>query len=103
MLKSWKILLGKHAVPCTVRTSSEGGACLQVQTTTGIPSEFSLSLGNEPTRLCKRIWRDDSKVGVEFQRPRNDTTVSPVAVLVVDDSLTVRNILAKNLKKPWLY
>jgi hypothetical protein len=37
MLKSGKILLGKHPVPCTVRNLSETGACLQVQTTAGIP------------------------------------------------------------------
>lgn len=46
MLKSGKILLGKHAVPCTVRNLSETGACLQVQTTTGIPSEFYLVMSD---------------------------------------------------------
>ncbi len=98
MLKSGKILLGKHGVPCTVRNLSEIGACLQVQTTTGLPSEFNLSVGNEPVRSCKTVWRDDSKLGVEFQTHRNDAMISPVPVLVVDDSLTVRNIVVKNLK-----
>jgi len=46
MLKSGKILLGKHAVPCAVRNLSETGAGLQVQTTTGIPSEFYLVMSD---------------------------------------------------------
>ncbi len=98
MLKSGKILLGKHGVPCTIRNLSEIGACLQVQTTTGLPAEFKLSIGNEPVRSCKTIWRDDSKIGVEFQAHRNEAMIAPVPVLVVDDSLTVRNIVVKYLQ-----
>lgn len=100
MLKSGKILLGKHAVPCTVRNLSETGACLEVQTTAGLPSEFSLLLGSDPARPCKTIWRDDSKIGIEFQARASKIPFSPVPVLVVDDSSTVRNIVAKNLKAP---
>jgi hypothetical protein len=40
LLKSGKILLRKHPVPCTIRNLSERGACLQVQTTAGIPAIF---------------------------------------------------------------
>ena len=35
MLKSGKILLGTHLIPCAVRNMSERGACLKVQTTVG--------------------------------------------------------------------
>jgi hypothetical protein len=67
MLKSGTILLGKHPVPCTVRNLSEIGACLQLQTTVGIPSKFSFAMSDRPTRICKIIWRDDTRIGVLFQ------------------------------------
>jgi hypothetical protein len=68
MLKSGKILLGIHPVPCTVRNISDRGACPQVQTTAGIPAVFDFTLAGEPTRTCKTIWRDDTKIGVKFIR-----------------------------------
>jgi hypothetical protein len=66
LLKSGKILLGKHPVPCIIRNLSETGACLQVQTTAGIPSKFDVVLGNQPVRPCQIIWRDETKLGVKF-------------------------------------
>jgi two-component system chemotaxis response regulator CheY len=98
VLKSGKILLGKHAVPCTVRNVSETGACLEVQTTAGVPSDFILIIGNDPERTCKTIWRDHRKLGVQFKEREKSITISPVPVLVVDDSRTIRNIVANNLK-----
>ena len=67
MLKSGKIHLGKHAIPCTVRNLSETGACLQVQTTAGLPSNFEFSMPDRPARTCQTIWRDDTKIGVRFK------------------------------------
>jgi len=69
MLKSGKILLGKHAVPCTVRNISDRGACLQVQTTAGIPSVFDFLIAGEPAKTCKTVWRDDTQIGVKFIQP----------------------------------
>jgi hypothetical protein len=67
MLKAGKIFLGKHAVSCTVRNLSETGACVQVQTTEGLPSEFSFSMADQPSRRCKVIWRTDTQMGLQFQ------------------------------------
>jgi PilZ domain-containing protein len=67
MLKSGKILLGKAAVPCTVRNLSEGGACLQLQSTYGLPSAFDFALDDKPPRHCKVVWLDATTVRVEFQ------------------------------------
>jgi hypothetical protein len=67
VLKSGTILLGKHPVPCTVRNLSEIGACLQVQTTSGLPSQFKFAMPDRPTRICKIIWRDETKIGVLFE------------------------------------
>ena len=66
MLKSGKILLGKHATPCAVRNMSERGARLKVQTTEGIPKVFDFLFAGEPVRICKSIWRDDAQIGVMF-------------------------------------
>ena len=53
MLKSGKIFLGSWGVPCTVRSLSQTGACLQVQTTYGIPSMFELALADGKRRMCQ--------------------------------------------------
>ena len=66
ILKSGKILLGKHPVPCAVRNISEKGACLKVQTTEGIPEVFDFTFAGEPVRTCKTIWRDETQIGVQF-------------------------------------
>ena len=67
LLKSGKILLGIDPIPCTIRNSSETGACLQVQTTAGIPAIFDFLRSGEPAvRTCKTIWRDDTQIGVMF-------------------------------------
>jgi hypothetical protein len=66
MLKSGRIFLGKHDVPCTIRNLSATGACLQVQTTVGIPAVFDFSIAGEPVRTCKTVWRDDTQIGVMF-------------------------------------
>jgi hypothetical protein len=67
LLKSGEILLGKHPVPCTIRNMSARGACLQVQTTAGIPVIFDFQRVGEPTaRKCKTIWRDNTRIGVMF-------------------------------------
>lgn len=67
MLKSGKILLGKTSVPCTVRNISRGGACLQVQSTYGLPSAFEFILDDKAARPCKVVWLDATTVRVEFQ------------------------------------
>lgn len=66
MLKAGKIMLGKATVPCTVRNLSEGGACLQVQTTAGIPSHFDFAMAAGSTHHCKVAWLDQTRMGVAF-------------------------------------
>ena len=66
MLKSARILLGKAGVQCTVRNLSDGGACLQVQSTYGIPSAFEVVFDDKPPRACKVIWLDETTLRVQF-------------------------------------
>ena len=67
MLKSGKIFLGSRGVPCTIRSISNTGACLQVQTTYGIPSIFELAIAEGERRTCKIVWLDSMRLGVQFQ------------------------------------
>ena len=68
MLKSGKILLGGWEVPCTVRSLSESGACVEVQTTYGIPALFQfIMLDWKTPQSCKVMWRDDRRLGIYFQ------------------------------------
>jgi hypothetical protein len=67
MLKSGKIFLGGRGVPCTIRSISNTGACLQVQTTYGIPSIFELAIAEGERRTCKIVWLDSTRLGVQFQ------------------------------------
>jgi hypothetical protein len=66
-LKAGKIFLGSQGIPCTVRNLSETGACLQVQTTFGIPARFEFGLMGEPRKACRVMWLDETRLGVEFE------------------------------------
>jgi hypothetical protein len=66
LLKSGSIFLGKRKVPCTVRNLSDTGACLEVQTTVGIPSIFPFLGPTGVMQSCKVVWRNDTKMGVKF-------------------------------------
>jgi hypothetical protein len=68
VLKSGKILIGKHPIPCTVRNISEIGGCLKVQNTAGIPTVFDFLVAGEPIRTCKTIGSTDTLIGVMFIR-----------------------------------
>jgi len=67
MLKSGKVLLGKHALACVVRNISESGVCLEMSTTFGVPKIFDLVIGEKPPRTCKVMWLNDARIGAEFQ------------------------------------
>ena len=65
-LKSGKVLLGKHPVPCTIRNllrdrrmpggSDHGRHSLEVRS----------CMGDQPARTCEIIWLDETKLGVKF-------------------------------------
>jgi hypothetical protein len=67
MLKSGKVLLGTHVVVCVVRNISEGGVCLEMSSTFGVPKVFDLVIGGKPPRTCKMMWINDARIGAEFQ------------------------------------
>ena len=70
-LKAGKIVFHQRfsVVDCTIRNISEGGACLQVGATAGIPDRFELRIEQERvTKPCCTAWRTDRRIGVSFQQ-----------------------------------
>ena len=71
MLKSGKVLLGSHAVACVIRNISQGGVCLEMSSTFGVPKIFDLVIGAKPPRSCKVMWLNDARIGAQFQDSAN--------------------------------
>jgi hypothetical protein len=67
MLKSGKVLLGSHPVACVIRNISEGGVCLEMSSTFGVPGVFDLVIGEKPPRTCKVMWLNGARIGAQFQ------------------------------------
>jgi len=54
-------------IDCLVRNISKTGACLEIDTTVGIPEKFTLVIKPEYLkRNCQVVWRTAQKVGVHF-------------------------------------
>lgn len=51
-----------------IRDISKIGACLVVETTSGIPADFQFVTGGQVRQNCKVLWRDDTALGVHFRR-----------------------------------
>ena len=69
-------------IDCLVRNLSATGACIEVNSSVGIPDAFNLFIKPERIRrVCKVVWREGGKIGVEFARavhsdiPHSDNTV----------------------------
>lgn len=68
-LKGGKILFhqGRSAIDCAIRNFSDGGACVEVESTIGIPSNFELLLDGEIiTRQCTQRWIAGNRIGMSF-------------------------------------
>ena len=53
---------------CTVENITNGGACLKLATTSGVPSIFDLTFEHGRTRRsCRVTWRTADKLGVAFE------------------------------------
>jgi diguanylate cyclase (GGDEF)-like protein len=67
-LRSGKIVFNdrRSIIDCLVRNLSEGGTCLQVNSTVGIPTTFDLMVDGDEARPCRAVWTSDNRIGVEF-------------------------------------
>jgi hypothetical protein len=68
LVKTGKILFETQEIPCVIRNISKIGACLVVETTSGIPADFQFVMGKQVRQNCKVLWRDDTALGVHFRR-----------------------------------
>jgi PilZ domain-containing protein len=69
-LKAGRIVFNHRfsVISCTVRNLSDGGACLQVATSVGIPDDFDLVIEPErEPRPCHVAWRSEQRIGVAFR------------------------------------
>jgi hypothetical protein len=66
-LKRAQIVFKGHeaVIDCTVRHLSDGGACLNVECSIGIPDSFDLMLDHASVR-CRVAWRKVTQIGVKF-------------------------------------
>jgi PilZ domain len=69
VLRSAKIIVPRRSpvIHCTVQNVNNGGACLKLANTYGLPETFDLTFEHGRTRRsCRVIWRTDDKLGVAF-------------------------------------
>jgi hypothetical protein len=57
---------GHSTVSCIIRTLSNDGALLQVQSAFGIPSAFRLALADDTHRPCWVVRRTPKEIAVAF-------------------------------------
>jgi hypothetical protein len=67
-LKTARIIFKGHCstIDCTVSNLSDGGACLKVETSIGIPDTFDLVLDPASVRNCRVTWRKATQIGIAF-------------------------------------
>jgi PilZ domain len=59
---------GAQIIHCTVQNITNGGACLQVANTYGVPETFELTFEQGRTRRpCRVVWRSADELGVAFE------------------------------------
>jgi len=68
-LKAGTILFNRAGgIDCCVRNLSPKGALLEVASQVGIPAEFVLLIERDRFRQpCQVIWRNATRLGVEFR------------------------------------
>jgi hypothetical protein len=69
-LKAGRIVFNQRrsVINCTVRNLSDGGACLEVATSVGVPDDFDLIIEPEgSSRSCHVAWRSEHRIGAAFR------------------------------------
>ena len=67
-LKGGSIAFNRGArIDCRVRNLSPLGACLDLESSIGVPDSFVLVIESERVRHpCRVVWREPKRLGVEF-------------------------------------
>jgi diguanylate cyclase (GGDEF)-like protein len=69
-LRSGKIIFNNRysVIDCIVRSLPDGGICLQVDSTRGVPASFELAIeGDDESHRCRTIWLSENRIGIEFE------------------------------------
>jgi len=70
VLRCAKIIVPSRTpfIHCTVQNITNGGACLKVANTFGVPETFELTFEHGRTRrFCRVTWRANDMLGVMFE------------------------------------
>jgi hypothetical protein len=73
VLRGAKIILPSQSpvIHCTVQNLTDGGACLKVANTYGVPQTFELTFEHGRTRrACRVVWRTSDELGVSFEKEK---------------------------------
>lgn len=57
---------GQSTIDCVVRSLSDVGATLQVESTHGVPDQFELVIQGRERKPCKLSWQSENRIGVNF-------------------------------------
>ncbi len=69
VLRNAKIIVPRRSpvIHCTVQNITDGGACLKLANTYGMPETFDLTFEHGRTRrACRVVWRTSDQLGVAF-------------------------------------
>jgi len=67
VIKAGTISFDGTEIDCLVRNMSAGGANLEVESQTGVPSSFDLLIETERSNHhCHVVWRKARRIGVAF-------------------------------------
>lgn len=68
VLKAGTIEFGGEAIPCTVRSLSDSGAGIEINSPLWFPDRFVLAVASEGWRKpCRVVRRQDKRIGVAFE------------------------------------
>ena len=55
-------------IDCLIRDLSGHGACLEIESSVGVPNVFTLKDKDDQHRVCSVAWRSGRRIGVTFAR-----------------------------------
>ena len=69
VLKAGTIEFSGEAIPCTVRSLSDSGAGIEINSPLWFPDRFVLAVASEGLRKpCSVIWRKEQRIGLAFDQ-----------------------------------
>lgn len=68
VLKRGTLAFGGGGIDCTVRSLSETGARVDVESPVGVPQEVTLVIETDHfARRCRPVWKKEKQIGLAFE------------------------------------